>query len=344
MKAIPCFPRERCTRSTRSPTLPPTIDHPDVPGESDQTELICRFRPNGTLTYVNEAYCRYFGVEKEELRGRNILLSISEADREKVYSRLKDLRPERPVDTLEYRVVTVFGDILWNQWTYRALFDDSGNILEYQSVGRDITFRKYTQEVLEKRAAILEAVTFAAEGFLKSSSWRDRIEKVLERFGAAMNASHVFLCENRIGEKGDIAVLRSYEWLSPQIKGAGHRQKFLRNSKLAVRFSRWVYEKSEGRPIYGTIGQFPDQDMGELALDKKISIAVMPCPDRRALVGFHRVCRLLGRYSMDRGRDRSPGGCIRDPRHSHREGRKGKGPGGDPRNHPRAGAVSGRGL
>ena len=251
-------------------------EHPDDPDGTDQTELICRFRPDGTLTYVNEAYCRYFGCDRDDLHDRNILLSISEADREKVYSRLKDLRPERPVDTLEYHVLTAFGDILWNQWTYRALFDDSGNILEYQSVGRDITFRKYTQDVLEKRAAILEAVTYAAEGFLKSSSWRDRIERVLERFGAAMNASHVFLCENRIGEGGDITVLRSYEWISPQINGAGNRKKFLRNTKLAVRFSRWVYEKSEGRPIYGTIGQFPDGEVEDLALDKKLSIAVVP--------------------------------------------------------------------
>ncbi len=251
-------------------------DHPDVAGESDQTELICRFRPNGTLTYVNEAYCRYFGCERDDLHDRNVLLSISEADRKKVFSRLKDLRPERPVDTLEYRVVTVLGDILWNQWTYRALFDDSGNILEYQSVGRDITFRKYTQDILEKRAAILEAVTFAAEGFLKSVSWRDRIERVLERFGAAMNASHVFLFENHMGDEGDIAVRNSYEWHSPQIKGAENRKKFLRNSELAVRFSRWVHEKSEGRPIFGTIGQFPDREVGDLALDKKLSIAVVP--------------------------------------------------------------------
>ncbi len=254
----------------------PDMDHPGVAGEPDQTELICRFRPNGALTFVNEAYCRYFGCDREDLRDRNILLSISEADREEVYSRLKDLRPERPVDTFEYRVVGVFGDILWNQWTYRALFDDSGNILEYQSVGRDITFRKYTQEILEKRAAILEAVTFAAEGFLKGSSWRDRIDRVLERLGAAMNASHVFLCENRIGQGRDIAVLRSYEWISPQVKGPGKRKKFLRNTGLAVRFSRWVYNKSEGRPIFGTIGQFPDGEVEDLALDKKLSIAVVP--------------------------------------------------------------------
>ncbi len=272
----PVFSEGALYEINSTPCAGSDMDHPGVAGESDQTELICRFRPNGALTFVNEAYCRYFGCDREDLQDRNILLSISEADREKVYSRLKDLRPERPVDTFEYRVVGVFGDILWNQWTYRALFDDSGNILEYQSVGRDITFRKYTQDILEKRAAILEAVTFAAEGFLKGSSWRDRIERVLERLGAAMNASHVFLCENRIGAQGDIAVLRSYEWITPQVKAPGKRKKFLRSSKLAVRFSRWVHEKSEGRPIFGTIGQFPDGEVEDLALDKKLSIAVVP--------------------------------------------------------------------
>ncbi|OPY06138.1 MAG: Sporulation kinase E [Syntrophaceae bacterium PtaB.Bin038] len=261
-------------------------ENPGAPGESDRTELICRFRPNGTLTYVNEAYCRYFGCGREELHNRNILLSISEADREKVYSRLKGLRPESPVDTLEYRVENVFGDVLWNQWTYRALFDDSGNILEYQSVGRDITFRKYTQDVLEKRAAILEAVTFAAEGFLRGASWRDRIERVLERFGAAMNAAHVFLCENQIGADGDIAVRNSYEWRSPEIEDGGAHGRFLRDSELAVRFSRWVYGKSEGRPIYGTIGQFPDREVGELALDQKLSIAVVPILNGERWWGF----------------------------------------------------------
>ena len=33
----------------------------------DQTELICRFLPDGTLTFVNEVYCRYFNKKPEEL-------------------------------------------------------------------------------------------------------------------------------------------------------------------------------------------------------------------------------------------------------------------------------------
>jgi len=31
----------------------------------DQTEFICRFRPDGTHVFVNDAYCRYFGLDRE---------------------------------------------------------------------------------------------------------------------------------------------------------------------------------------------------------------------------------------------------------------------------------------
>jgi len=36
----------------------------------DQTEIICRFRPDGTISFVNEAFCRYFGKVRKRLSGR----------------------------------------------------------------------------------------------------------------------------------------------------------------------------------------------------------------------------------------------------------------------------------
>jgi PAS domain-containing protein len=39
----------------------------------DQTDLICRFVADGTITFVNDAYCRYFGKTREELLGSNLL-------------------------------------------------------------------------------------------------------------------------------------------------------------------------------------------------------------------------------------------------------------------------------
>ena len=34
----------------------------------DQTEMVCRFIRGGILTYVNGAYCRYFGIERGSYR------------------------------------------------------------------------------------------------------------------------------------------------------------------------------------------------------------------------------------------------------------------------------------
>jgi PAS domain S-box-containing protein len=242
----------------------------------EQTEIICRFRPDGTLTYVNEAYCRYFGCEWQDLRDRNILHTISEQDRQKVLLQLQNLNPGRPVGTMECRVMNSFGEPLWNQWSYRAIFDGEGHILEYHSVGRDITYRKYTQEVLEKRAAILEAMITAAEGFLKSGSWSDKIEPVLKSFGKATGANHVFLFENNVNQDNGISVRRRFEWFSPAICRVKAHKRFLKTRELATRFSRWVFAKSEGKPIYGTVGQFPDKEVESLALEPTLSLAVVP--------------------------------------------------------------------
>lgn len=243
---------------------------------TEQTEIICRFRPDGSLTYVNEAYCRYFGCEREDLQDRNILLTVSEQDRQKVLSQLQNLNPGHPVGTTECRVMNSFGELLWNQWSYRAIFDGEGHILEYHSVGRDITYRKYTQDVLEKRAAILEAMTAAAEGFLKNSAWSDKIEPVLESFGKATGANHVFLFENDVNRDEAVSVRRRFEWFSPAISSVKASKRFLKTRDLATRFSRWVLAKSEGKPIYGTVGQFPDKEVESLALEPTLSIAVVP--------------------------------------------------------------------
>lgn len=50
----------------------------------DMPVLICRFLLNGTLSFVNSFYCRYFGKTYEELVGNNFFQFIPEEDREKV--------------------------------------------------------------------------------------------------------------------------------------------------------------------------------------------------------------------------------------------------------------------
>lgn len=122
----------------------------------DQTELICRFRPDGRLTFVNGAYCRYLGKDPEELLGREFVSLIVEEDRRRVETAIFALGQDNPVSTLEAPVVLPGGEMRWQHWANRAIFDDQGIIAEFQSVGRDITQRKKAEEALKEYSERLE--------------------------------------------------------------------------------------------------------------------------------------------------------------------------------------------
>lgn len=129
----------------------------------DQTELICRFKPDGTLSFVNEAYCRSFGKTPDEWIGQSYLSVISQEDREIVLQHNSSLDPANSTATYEHRVFDSDGEIRWQEWTARGLFEDGTRLVEIQAVGRDITERKRMQQELIK-AQKLESLGVLAGG------------------------------------------------------------------------------------------------------------------------------------------------------------------------------------
>ncbi len=113
----------------------------------DQTELIARFSLDGTIQFVNQAYCRYFGIQYEDIIGRSYEPVVFEADREMIANLLQTINAENPTVTIENRVI-VNGEIRWTQWNNRMLFDAQGQATEFQAVGRDITALKQTEDQL----------------------------------------------------------------------------------------------------------------------------------------------------------------------------------------------------
>jgi PAS domain S-box-containing protein len=138
----------------------------------DQTELICRWQPDGTITFANEVYCRYFGKKCHELVG-HILPHIIEEERERLKEHTARLNRENPVGMMEHRIVMPTGEIRWQHWTNRAILDGQGNVVEFQSVGRDITDRKQAEEALHKSREELKERVKELEEFYQLAVGRE---------------------------------------------------------------------------------------------------------------------------------------------------------------------------
>ncbi len=116
----------------------------------DQTEFICRYGLDGRLSFVNEAYARYYEKSPADLIGRNFVPHIPEPDRSMIAERLADIAPDNPAVTFEHRIVTPAGEVRWQRWTHRRIYAADGGCIEYQAVGNDITDRKRGEEELRE--------------------------------------------------------------------------------------------------------------------------------------------------------------------------------------------------
>jgi PAS domain S-box-containing protein len=114
----------------------------------DQTDLICRFKPDGTLSFVNRAYCQFHGRTREELLGTNFLHTLPVEDISIPLSWFETLPPEQPVVSFDHRVAGINGLMVWQQHSVRRLFREGGQTLEFQAVIQDITQRKQSEQAL----------------------------------------------------------------------------------------------------------------------------------------------------------------------------------------------------
>jgi PAS domain S-box-containing protein len=114
----------------------------------DQTELVCRFLPDTTLTFVNGAYARYFGKSPEELVGQSLLVLLPETEHASARRHIESLVENPRVGSYEHEVWTHRGELRWQQWVDRPIRDSAGRVVEFQSVGRDVTERKLVEQAL----------------------------------------------------------------------------------------------------------------------------------------------------------------------------------------------------
>lgn len=158
-----------------------------------QQEMICRFLPDTTLTFVNKPFCNLFRRSEQELIGKKILRLIPKSYRPEVIGNQSQISPEHPSNSFIHQTKQPDGTVSWQEWTETAILDKQGRIIEFQAIGRDITESRQAREKAEEsdrlKTAFLVNISHEIRtpmngifGFLKLIEKHDLDEKQKKEF------------------------------------------------------------------------------------------------------------------------------------------------------------------
>jgi len=123
---------------------------------TDQSELICRFLPDGKITLVNQAFCEFHGQPEAQLLGTDFFQRLTSGEATALRGSLAALTDDQPVWTFDRRAVAADDHVEWQQYNLRRFAGADANGFEYQAVIQNITSRKQAELALQEAKGTLE--------------------------------------------------------------------------------------------------------------------------------------------------------------------------------------------
>lgn len=147
---------------------------------SDQNEFIFRCRTDGSLTYVNDAFCRRMDRKREDLVGFPYEPVISHEDIDRLSQMRSDISQRKPSFRIEFKAIQPDGMVSWEEWHYRGIFTQDGTLAGYQAIGNDISVRKHLEEQLQTYHANFEAIVKQRTREMRSAN-QDLMSEIARR-------------------------------------------------------------------------------------------------------------------------------------------------------------------
>jgi signal transduction histidine kinase len=127
----------------------------------------------------------------------------------------------------------------------------------------------------DRVGAILEAVSFSAEQFMKEKDWELAVHQMLERLGKAAKMSRVYIFQDELGCDGILYSSQKYEWhaqdIEPQINNPE-----LQNISLRSQYPEWEKSLSQSQPILCIVQDLPKYEQALLVAQDIKSMAIFP--------------------------------------------------------------------
>ncbi len=134
-----------------------------------QGDAIFRRDASSRLTYANDAFFRLFSLTPQMAIGHPFAPELHPDSRAPIFGSFAGLDLGRERVRYDQHVRTAYG-WRWIAWEDYAVRDQNGQLVEVQSVGRDVTERKALEDALTEARDRAEAASRAKSGFLATMS------------------------------------------------------------------------------------------------------------------------------------------------------------------------------
>ncbi len=104
-----------------------------------QAEFILRSQPDTTILFANDAVCQALGRSPQDVIGLGWDYFVPPEDLPGLRAKIAALTPNNPTFENVNRNYSANNQIGWTQWINLGVFDAQGQLVEVQSVGRDVT-------------------------------------------------------------------------------------------------------------------------------------------------------------------------------------------------------------
>ena len=111
----------------------------------------------GRFLNVNDVFCKYSGLNREELTSFTAFNFLTEESKKLFYARLEQIHQGIKVpEAVEYEALNIKGELLYLQLHTRFIHDSEGHVVGADVVIHDITERKQAEDELKSFAEDLE--------------------------------------------------------------------------------------------------------------------------------------------------------------------------------------------
>lgn len=165
------------------------------------------------------------------------------------------------------------------------IFNETGEIVAFTGIGRDITQRKEAEQMIAVRLRYERELAACSQELLSELPSEETIPTAISHLLHASKASRVYIFENSLDKRLGLCMKPAFEVCDAGIKRY-HVSSFLRRIPYEPDFNRWRENLSQGKPIKGIISTFPKEERQHLEEHGILSMLILPLKIRGEWHGF----------------------------------------------------------